>query len=274
MKPAQLISLCLSAALAGTLGLPTASVAESIELDGLIEPFLIVKVGSAVPGILESVKVDRGHLVNKGQVLARLQARVEKANLALAKARAEMQGSVKSRQARLEYTQRKQQRMEELYKKKVIPFEEMDESRTNKELAERELEESLENIGLAKLEYRRSLEVVKRMTIRSPIEGVVMERFLAPGEYVEDQPILKIAQVDPLNVEIFAPVEFLGSIKVGMVANVQPMAPVGGTYTAKVKIVDRVVDAASGTFGVRLEIPNPNFSLPAGLRCKVIFPVN
>ena len=271
MKPAQLISLYLFVVLTGTLGLPMAATAEPVELDGLIEPFLIVKVGSAVPGIIESVKVERGDLVKKGQVLAKLQAGVERANLELARARFEMQGTIKSRQARLEYTQRKQQRMEGLFKKKVIPFEEMDESRTNKELAERELEEAMENIGLAKLEYKRSIEVVNRMIIRSPIKGVVMERFLSPGEYLEDQPIMTIAQIDPLNVEVFAPVEFLGLIKVGMVAKVRPMAPVGGSYTATVKIVDRVVDAASGTFGIRLEIPNPKYRLPAGLRCRVKF---
>ena len=45
----------------GTLGLPLAATAEPVELDGLIEPFLVVKVGSAVPGILESVKVFEQH---------------------------------------------------------------------------------------------------------------------------------------------------------------------------------------------------------------------
>ena len=41
---------------------------------------------------------------------------------------------------------------------------------------------------------------------------------------------------------------------------------------ARGQVVDRVVDAASGTFGVRLELPNPNYALPAGLKCKVRFP--
>ena len=45
-----------------------------------------------------------------------------------------------------------------------------------------------------------------------------------------------------------------------------------GTHTARVKVVDPVIDAASGTFGVRLELPNPNYRLPAGLKCKVRFP--
>jgi hypothetical protein len=61
-------------------------------------------------------------------------------------------------------------------------------------------------------------------------------------------------------------------IKVGMRAKVIPEAPVGGEYIAEVKIVDRVIDAASGTFGVRLELPNSNHGLQAGLKCKVIFP--
>ena len=103
------------------------------------------------------------------------------------------------------------------------------------------------------------------------LNGVVVERFLHPGEYVEDQPILKLAQVDPLNVEVILPVEMLGSVKVGMRATVKPEAPVTGFYSAKVKIVDKVVDAASGTFGVRLELPNPDYQLPPGLKCKVVF---
>jgi len=73
-------------------------------------------------------------------------------------------------------------------------------------------------------------------------------------------------------VEVIIPVARFGSIKVGMRAKVKPEAPVGGQYSAEVKIVDRVIDAASGTFGVRLELPKPNHRLPAGLKCKVIFP--
>jgi hypothetical protein len=51
------------------------------------------------------------------------------------------------------------------------------------------------------------------------------------------------------------PVKTLGSVKVGMKGLVKPEPPVGGMYTAKVIVVDRVVDAASGTFGVRPSCP-------------------
>jgi len=38
-----------------------------------------------------------------------------------------------------------------------------------------------------------------------------------------------------------------------------------------VTVVDKVMDAASGTFGVRLALPNPDLALPAGLKCKIRF---
>ena len=66
--------------------------------------------------------------------------------------------------------------------------------------------------------------------------------------------------------------ELIGAIKVGMNAEITSEHAAGQkVYKAKVTIVDRVIDAASGTFGVRLELPNPKYRLPAGLKCKVSF---
>lgn len=254
------------------LHVPVCEGAESLELDGLIEPYMVVNVGSGVPGVLEAVTVDRGDFVIKGQVVANLESGVEKAAMELARARAELEATVKSRQANVDFCMRKQHRAEELYKKEVLPLSQMDEAETNRTLAELELQEALENKRLAELEFQRAIEVLKRRAIRSPIDGVVVERFLSPGEYVEQQPIMKLAQIHPLNVEVILPVTLFGSIKVGMRAKVRPEAPVGGEYVARVKIVDRVVDAASGTFGVRLELPNPRYRLSAGLKCVVLFP--
>jgi len=57
-----------------------------------------------------------------------------------------------------------------------------------------------------------------------------------------------------------------------MSAEVIPEQPVGGTYRATVTVVDKVFDAVSATIGVRLELPNPDYALPAGLKCQVRFP--
>lgn len=247
--------------------------AHGIEFDGVIEPYMIVNVGSGVAGILQTVNVDRGNFVRKGEVLATLQFGVEKAAMELAQARAEMEASILSKRAQLDFLLRKNQQNEELYKKGAVAFSQKDEAQTNRILAEQALQEALENKRLADLELKRATEVFNRMTIRSPIQGVVVERLLSPGEYIETQSILKIAQIDPLNVEVIIPAALFLSIRVGEKAKVIPEAPIGGQYIAEVKIVDRVIDAASGTFGVRLELPNPNYKLPAGLKCKVIFPV-
>jgi len=253
------------------LTLPPALKAESLVLDGVIEPSLIVKVGSPVAGILETVQVERGDMVKPEQILATLQSDVEKATMELARARAEMDSFIKAKEARYEFSLREQKRMEQLHEQALISFEALDESRTSSALARGELEESRDNKRLAEMEWKRSFEMVKRMTVRSPIAGVVMDRFLSAGEYVENQPILQLAQIHPLHVEVFAPVKLLGAIKVGMRADVAPEKPGGGVYRASVKIVDRVVDAASGTFGIRLELPNPQEKLPAGLKCRVTF---
>ena len=80
-------------------------------------------------------------------------------------------------------------------------------------------------------------------------------------------------QIDPLNVEVIVPVELFGAVTNGMVGTVKLGVGMTGTYTARVKVVDRVIDAASGTFGVRLELPNPGNRIPAGIRCNVRFGV-
>lgn len=245
--------------------------AQSLEFDGLIEPKLSTNVGSSTPGILEHVAVDRGDMVKEGQVVAALQAGVEKSTMDLAKARAELDATIKSKRAELEYAERNKERKKELYERKTLSFQEWDEAETRRILAELALNEALEAKRLAELEYKRSVEVVKRMSVRSPVNGVVVERYLHQGEYIEDKPVMRLAQIDPLHVEVIMPVSMLGTVKVGMVAEVKPEAPVGGVYKAKVTIVDKVVDAASGTFGVRLELPNSDYKLPPGLKCKVRF---
>ena len=149
--------------------------------------------------------------------------------------------------------------------------DQFDEVETETRLAQLQLDQAEEASRLAGLELRRAEETLKRHTIRSPIDGVVVQRYLAPGESVRFQPILRLAQLDPLRVEVIVPVSAFGKVKVGETAIVQPEEPVVGNYEAKIVIVDRVADAASGTFRVALDLPNPDYSLPSGLKCIVQF---
>jgi multidrug efflux pump subunit AcrA (membrane-fusion protein) len=189
----------------------------------------------------------------------------------MAKIKAEMLAAHKSNQVRLEFGERRFVRTDELYRKGLIPMKDFDEAETGKILAEIGVLEARENEQLARAELVRAEAAYALRSVRSPINGVVVERLLAPGEFAKQAPILKLAQLDPLRVEVIAPVQLWGQIAVGTSAQVMPEAPVKGSHRARVTIVDRVIDPASGTFGVRLELPNPNLRLPAGLKCTVRF---
>jgi multidrug efflux pump subunit AcrA (membrane-fusion protein) len=109
----------------------------------------------------------------------------------------------------------------------------------------------------------------------SPFDGVVTEVEQHPGELAQTgegaRPILKMAQIHPLRVEVVLPVALYNQVRTGAAAEIEAEAPTKGRFKATVQIVDKVVDSASGTFGVRLELPNPSGSMPAGVKCKVRF---
>ena len=258
------------------VALPLAASAQDRDIgsgfDCLIQPTQVLKLGTPIPGLLNEVLVDRGAHVKKGDVIARLESTVETASVALARARAENQSSVEAARARLDFQARKADRMARLRKTDNVAVSTADEAETSARVAESELREAQVTIELAKLDLARAEEVLRQRTIRSPIDGVVVERKLGPGEYAFDQAhLVTVSQIDPLRVETFLPLSQFGRIRPGMTAEVEPEDPVGGKYTATVTVVDHVFDPGSGTIGVRLELPNPGNALPAGLKCQVHF---
>jgi membrane fusion protein, heavy metal efflux system len=94
---------------------------------------------------------------------------------------------------------------------------------------------------------------------------------VSAGERVDDKPLLRIAKVDPLRVQLVVPVAMYSQVRMGGNANVLPELPGAAAVAARVTMVDKVVDPASNTFRVHLELPNRDGALPAGLRCKAEF---
>lgn len=219
--------------------------AQAEEFECLLQPHATVNVSSPVAGLLDVVHVERGDHVSKGQVIAELKSEVEQAAVELTRARAE-------------FGQRKMVRNEELIQQSLISSSEKDELETESHVA--------------RLELRQAEAILNQRTIYSPVNGVVVERFLSVGEFLQNDPIMKLAQLHPLNVEVIVPINRLGNIHKGMKAVVEAQAVVKGKFNARVVIVDQVIDAASGTVGVRLELPNPDYLIPAGLKCTVTFP--
>jgi membrane fusion protein, heavy metal efflux system len=246
-------------------------VARAEPLSCLIQPYQEAEVGSQVIGVLEHVLVERGDFVKKGQPIAELNSNIERAQLAAAKVRAEATADLNAAASNNEFAQKKKVRTEDLVKKNFVSQQASEQATTEAQVAEMKWRQAREQQRLAQQELALTQTQVAQRTIRSPLSGVVAERYLSEGERVEDKPVLKIATIDPLRVEVIVPAVYFNKIKPGMSGSVKAELTDSDVRTAKVIVVDRVIDAASNSFRVRLELPNPNYELPPGLRCKVEF---
>lgn len=256
---------------AAWLLLPVAAIAQAPAgtLDCMIQPHQMVQVGSAVPGVIERITVERGEFVQRGQPLVQLNAQVERAALAVARERAQQQGEVTSAVGAQELARRELDRANELYEQNFVSKTYLDKQRAEAQVAGGRTDQAHEKRKLSSREVELASAQLEQRTIRAPISGVVIERFMSPGEYVDQKPVLRLASIDPLRVDVLVPAAAFGQVEAGMKGRVWPELFKGSEVGAVVKTVDRVIDAASNTFRVRLELPNPNGALPAGLRCKV-----
>jgi RND family efflux transporter MFP subunit len=252
-----------------------ATVSAASQYDCLLEPTQTVDIGSPVIGLLEQVHVRRGDRVTKGQTVATLESRAEAASTALALFKSQMAAPTKTAESKIEFSKRKFQRRRDMNDKNFMSGQERDEAESDVKLAEAELQLAQENRQVGKLEWQQQSSLLNLRTIRSPFNGVVVDQYLYPGEIVEPggqkKAILKLAQLDPLRVHVVLPLAAFGQVKPGMAVNVSPELPVGGRYTGRVKIIDKLVDAASGTFAVFLEVSNPKLDVPAGVKCRAEF---
>ena len=257
-------------------GILAGTAASAGDFDCLIEPRQTIEIRSSVQGLIEKVWVDIGDIVEPGQVLVSLDSGLEEATVELAKFRASMTSPIRSSQSRLDYASQKLSRREKLHEQNYISSSERDEALTEKRLAEAELDEARDNQRMSQLEYKRVSEQLRLRTVKSPVLGVVTERLMNPGELADTgdirRPILKIAEISVLRVEALLPFETYGQVKTGQMISILPELPGSGAQQVRVKTVDKVLDAASGTYRVHLEIPNAGLRLPAGVKCVARIP--
>jgi RND family efflux transporter MFP subunit len=236
--------------------------------DCLVEPWQVVEVRTAVEGIIQQVHVQRGDAVRKGQMLVELQSGPERAAVESAKYRVQMEGQIVSARNRIDYARKKLLRATELEKEQYGSAQARDEADAERRLAEAELQAALEARELARLDHRRAAEQLALRAVASPLNGVVVDRQLNPGDLAEAgsgrKAVLRIAQIDPLRVDVVLPASLFGRVKAGQAASVNTLT--GGRYAARVSLVDKVADPASGTFVARLELPNPKQDIAGGVR--------
>ncbi|TFH48405.1 MAG: biotin/lipoyl-binding protein, partial [Lysobacterales bacterium] len=113
---------------AGSIG---ASAGNDSVFDCVIQPTEYVELSSSVPGIIDTIAVDRSDPVEKGQVVAKLQSDVEQAQVELSKQRAAFDSEIESKRAGLGFAQRNQERTQQLFTKKAVPFGVLDQAKTD-----------------------------------------------------------------------------------------------------------------------------------------------
>lgn len=261
----------LTAALCAVTFARCASAAKE-SFDCVLEPLTTTELDSPEQGMLNEVLVARGDRVAEGQIVARIDSQLEELAAELSRLRAVSEVEIRSAQVQLEFRQRELERLESLRQKGAVTDRDFMQATVEHKLALLALESAKLNRRVASADHKRAKAHIERRAIRSPVDGIVANVNMSPGEFVnETANVMTIAALDPLNVEVFVPVSRFSDLFVGMPAEVVPEPPIDGRYQATVTVIDRVFDPASRTFGVRLELENQDFALPAGLRCTVRF---
>lgn len=238
----------------------------------VLDPAKVVKVASPVRGIITKVHVGRGDKVSKGQVLAQMEASVEATSVDLLKLQASDTALIAVEKEQVELSKKSYERADSLRQNSAISEQQLDELRSEYHIQEKELAKAQMDQRVAKMELKRAKAVLALRTIKSPDDGTIIEKQLSGGEFVnENTHIVTLVKLNPLHVETFVPIEHFNAIIPGNTAIVRPAPPFEGELAATITVVDPVFDAASGTFGVRLELPNDDGRLPGGLRCQVSF---
>lgn len=263
MKPAPFFVPLLAV----VLGIVPAAAAV-VPLGCLIEPYTVAEVGSPVIGVIESLHVERGDSVRRGQALAVLRADVERAAVGVAASRAGASAEVEAAAANALLARQKLTRSEDLVARQFLAPQALDQARAEARVADERLAQTREARRTAEREHELAQAQLGLRTIRAPSDGVIADRYLSVGERVEEKPLFRVAMIDPLRVEVVLPAALFGSLKPGATISVTPEFPGATARDARVMLVDKLVDGVSNTFRVRLALPNPGGALPAGLRCK------
>lgn len=214
-----------------------------------------VKVSSLVPGRIARILVAEGEHVAAHQVLAQIDSstlrdQVQQAEGALQQAKASLQNATANRQ-----------RQESLLQRGIAAGKEVEDARTQETVAQGALNQAEAALSIAHQQLARA-------EIRSPIDAVVVKRFVNGGEQVDGtaaQPVVEVANVQMVELLGNVPADYLSKIHVGQKLTLTSEGVPGITFNASVFAVSPAVDPASNVGLVRIRIANPKGLLRLGM---------
>jgi RND family efflux transporter MFP subunit len=252
-----------------------ADMAESIQVVGNLIGAATVTAVPKISGRLETVSVRLGDRVSRGQRLAKiedaeLREQVKQAEASFAVGAA----TIRQREADLRLAQTNLERSRNLFERQLIPKQTYDDTEARHQAA-------VAQVDLAQAQYAQAqarLDELKinlsNTIITSPVNGFVGSRTLDAGAWVTPNSGF-ISLVDISVVRLVANVveRDLSRIREGLAAGVEVDAYPGEMFKGRVAHVAPVLDPATRTAQIEVEIDNANFRLKPGMYAKVTFAV-
>jgi membrane fusion protein (multidrug efflux system) len=210
-------------------------------------------VAANAAGRVVKTFVERGDFVKEGAPLAQLDART--AVLSETEARANLRNA----QTQVDLASSECSRNESLFKKGAISREEWDRANS-------QCQTSLGSAEAAKARAELATKTLSDATVRAPFAGMVSERFVSVGEYV--QPPTRVAtlvELDPLRLQLTVGEADVGRIHDGQDVQFEVEAYPGEHFKGTVKYIDPTVRSASRDMVVEATVPNPDRRLKPGM---------
>jgi len=230
-----------------------------------------VSVASRAAGRVESVTVQLGDRVSRGQRLAKIedfdiQEQVKQAEAAQQVAEA----TIRQREADLKLAQTNAERSRSLYERQLLPKQTLDdnEARYQSAVASVDLARAQNSQSKARLDELRIN--LGNTVISSPVTGFVSKRSVDPGAFVS-QNVSVVDVVDISIVRLVANVveKDLKELQTGNTTRVEVDAFPGEVFTGRIARVSPVLDPATRTAPIEIEIPNGAARLKPGMYARV-----
>jgi len=237
-------------------------------LDCAILPARIIEIAQPIPGILAEVRVRPGQMVEEGDILARVDTDILRAELAQAELRAAGVATLQAAQARSEVATRLYTSARRAYDGGVISAAAHEEALRDKLTAQFDLEREREARALAEAEAERLRIQIAKGDIRAPASGIIGEGLLSPGEVASGDPVATLVQVDPMRIEVFVPVGQLQQLREAPEQTIR--AGDRGDVQAQVRLeyISPLADQGSRT--IRAYYTTNSDEIAPGYRCVMV----
>lgn len=231
-----------------------------------------VDVAAQRGGVVVEIFVEPGTLVHKGQLLAKLDDRQVTADLEGARAKtASTEADLNNWKSEAKVLESDLQRARKMWDAKLITQEQFEHAQFKAEADQWDVKR-VEQLLISDRDTQRSLELeLEKTQITAPFDGVVARRYVRVGQTVaRDERLLWVTATGPLRVRFTLPSRFVNQLKVGervavTVADGNPARE----HTARVIQMSPVVDPASGTIEVLVELRDAAPELRPGMQADV-----